>query len=267
MASISLALGVGIFLLGVFLCKDFLTVKSQTIQIDANTDASTLDDTFNLIGLMIESRLNTYGVAIIIAILTGMLGFYGGYQKLIVTSRELVEKELKEIVNGNAEAIAHYVDLAHIELKLFQEARILVLAYKKVNEDRSENELEKYFDLSKVIKKRPDFQPVSGSGVKDINYKKYDLILISDEDKTFFEQKSADKSEKDKEEGKKRSLVIDYINKMPAEICVFYFGPGYINPELIMPARKNLLSYANVKSQIYGNLLNLLKLKDMGYRG
>ena len=74
-----------------------------------------------------------------------------------------------------------------------------------------------------------------------------------------------DNLEKEIEEMQNAIMVIKLANDVCSasngKTSVFYFGKGQFPVDLVNPAYQHLVSFANAPSQLYGNLLNMLKFK------
>lgn len=101
--------------------------------------------------------------------------------------------------------------------------------------------LEKFFLLMEFP--RPEF--ISTSEYDTIKDKQFDLAILNvpnDKERTLSSQN-------------------DFIEKITNSKSVFYFGPGSVNNELL--SKDGRLSFANAKSQLYGNVINALKFQKM----
>lgn len=93
-----------------------------------------------------------------------------------------------------------------------------------------------------------DFNPPTfklTSQIDDLAGEKYDIAILNAPD----------------DPPKQTSPHNDLIRKMTMAKSVFYFGPGFVNNAQLDNLGK--LSFANAKSQLYGNLINALKFQKV----
>jgi hypothetical protein len=149
-----------------------------------------------------------------------------------------IEEKLKEkfdkIITQQEGNILELIDKHDIENQILKTKKILVLTAKNGDDT--------------FVRK---FFKIMGFQIDNVNYEKvdsykafdnFDLIFINNEDITFDE-----------------TLIQEYFEKSKKNVVLFFFGNRFTKGENVL----SRMSFANSRTQIYGNILNLLKYQEV----
>ncbi|WP_282068461.1 NARF domain-containing protein [Olleya namhaensis] len=162
--------------------------------------------------------------------------FIGG---VYFKAKKYVDSELKKkfdkIITQRESDILDVVNNNDVEKQILKNKKILVLTSKE-GDDKF---LRKFFKTMGFSLDNIDYQKVNSY---EDHFGKYDLVFANDEDESLGV-----------------NLTQEYFEQSPNDSVLFYFGKSYKRGT----KEANRINFANSRTQIYGNLINLLKYQDL----
>ncbi|RMG16521.1 MAG: hypothetical protein D6730_25020 [Bacteroidetes bacterium] len=235
-----------------FSYQNFRQAQAYTVEVSGQMQTAQINQLMQLIDHKITAQTAGTWASLLTAVVAGLLGIYGGYLKATEKARELVHTHIADTINRNREAIARAIDWADLELQLIRDSRILLLTQVEARE-RNKHPMETFFRMLGIAPVPRHF-PVEGPPEQqDLPrlrkaIEQADLVFFNDENKRFTPYLEA---------------YLSLVEVGPEKRAIFYYGRGRVDTEHMDATQKTLLSYANTPSQIYGNLLNLLKTQRL----
>jgi len=190
-----------------------------------------LSSEYNLI-----KRLGYIGIGINVLFIFGLL--YKGLKHM----NKRIEEEIEKNIIENKKAIKEAINKQHVENNIVDSKRILVLT----SQNGDDAFLKKFFAGMNFPKSNLVFEKGAASlqQIKDGYLKKYDLIFANNENGNL--------DFKD---------IHSYFQYSDPATVLFYFGSENYYPE--EDEVKNRLSFAKVRTQIFGNLINLFRFQEI----
>lgn len=152
--------------------------------------------------------------------------------------KKYIEDKLKEkfdkIITQQEGNILEVIDKQDVEKQILKTKKILVLTAKNGNDAF----VRKFFKTMGFQIDNVNFEKVDSYKL----YDGYDLIFANNEDTLFDEE-----------------LIQEYFEKSKENIVLFFFGKSFTKGQKVTTR----MSFANSRTQIYGNLLNLLKYQEV----
>jgi len=201
----------------------------------------------------VEKKINNRGTITTLAFIIITFGVIFGYIKYandIINKR--IEKELdttlKDYLGQN---VAEYKK--HKKLKESQ--NIIIVSRDKIFNDNFEKVME-LFKIDLTVEKRKLIIP----NIYDYNFnelvaklKEFDIVIIEN----IINKKW------DMNDVATKKIFINIADSICDKTSIIYFGDqdNQFPSKEVSPERRDLLSFANVPSQLYGNLMNMLKYR------
>jgi len=201
--------------------------KSKELDLQFKDLSASLEDEYRIL-----KNLRNVGIPLtILGLIAAILGLIKTTKRIAQTK---IEEQYEQLFNEDKNRLIEIIDNQNEEHDIKNNRKILVLSTPK--EDKTF--LKKFFREFKFQK--VDFKSVEN----DENIGKYDLIFINDENGDFqFE------------------FIDSFFENSPKDTVLFYFNTTkkfYNNAKV-----SDRLNFANSKTQIYGNLINLLKYQNI----
>lgn len=159
------------------------------------------------------------------------------YQKILDQQEKLIKEEFKRLIKQNREGLKEVVDNFEKRKSMIEDSRILFLPAKNSQIEDYLNELG--FNLQKE-----NYSKLPWSKIKGFEF---DLIFIDN-----FSQEYATNDEDEK--------LNQIIDSLPENLPLFCFTPGVM---INFRGKENQIATANIVSQIYGNLMNLMEAQSI----
>lgn len=194
-----------------------------------------------------------FGATILAALAALGISAKALYENAKSFARQKVEEEIQTIVLKDKELIRRAIDLHALETRLIREAKIGVIAVSS----HGSYTLASFFEELQ-FPALPPLLPVTKEGDKPVfpsesMLKGFDVLII-DNHLSEIEKRGKDPD---------FPFIQEFVLSAPKPVSLFYYGPGVISLENASPRRQSLFAAANLKAQVYPNLLNLLKMKQL----
>jgi len=171
--------------------------------------------------------------------LFGVLGIIWQGGKFV---NKKIRENIEKIVIENKRAIKEAVEKQHTEMLLVKSKRILVLT----KEEKDITFLKNFFKKMKFPKDNIRFEATNSilPNSRAAYVESFDMIFANNEhtDLDF-------------------DIIQSYFKNSKPTAVLFYFGNKRFDPP--NDQIKNRLSFANARTQIYGNLINLFKYQEL----
>lgn len=211
-------------------------------RVDALEEVISLDKTIEEKVAAETAKQNQNLVVAVAAIVVLVLGGWGViYTQARKYTQSQVEARIATIIEEKRELIRAMVAGQERETVLLQNTRILVLSFGTDFDPTS--------PAGKVLGKftRHNLSPVTLAAGAKVSVKTYDLVFVDNGSGHFDTE---------------LSLVEEYLQTAAgSDVAFFYFGTKHLNPQIMQ--QHLLAGSANFPSQIYGNMMNLLKLRAL----
>lgn len=173
-------------------------------------------------------------------ILLWFLGFIGAgsfatWVLLIIRVKNIAEKKINEkfdrFFDQKKETIKEMIDFQNEELQIKKTKKILVLT--PSTEDTSF--IGQFFNGNGFNCDR------KSADQDDIDFGSYDMVFFNDETEKF-----------------DHDFISELVKQFKKGAIGFYFGPGRVKPEML-----GKIACANLRTQLYGNVMNALRYQDL----
>jgi hypothetical protein len=205
----------------------------KTEGFQTNTEKA-LDNKFT----SLENKINDDNYFIKLALGVGLginlifvIGLLIGAEKYVKTK---LNQKFDNIIDQQEGNILEVIDKQDVEKQILKAKKILVLTAK----NGDDTFVRKFFKTMGFQIDNVNYEKVDSYKV----YDGYDLIFANNED-TFFDEE----------------LIQEYFEKSKAGVVLFFFGKSFTKGQNVTTR----MSFANSRTQIYGNLLNLLKYQEV----
>jgi hypothetical protein len=191
------------------------------------------------------------------AIIGGLISIFG----FRYFNKKIISQEIAKLTRTDVGYIRNNLDdfIKHTNLK--KDSKIIVLC-KNGKFDRIFQKVMKLFHVDvEEIENRIEISDIPKISQEQIStLKKNDVVIIENFDENdFWDIKNAEISK----------AFIELSNEIASETSIIYFaiqGTGNFPTNFVKSDKRHLISYANTPSQLYGNLLNMLKFRnELGY--
>lgn len=185
-----------------------------------------INEDYSLLKILAGSIVGLAGIT-----LFSLFGVWWDGRKHI---KEKLKEKFDNIITQQEGNILEIIDRQDVEKQILKTKKILVLTSKRGDDS--------------FVRK---FFKTMGFQIDNVNYEKvdsyksfdgYDLIFANNED-TFFDEE----------------LIQEYFEKSKGNVVLFFFGNRF-NKGANVASR---MSFANSRTQIYGNLINLLRYQEV----
>lgn len=174
-------------------------------------------------------------------------GYAKSARKKIDYARGTLEKEMREefarLRDKNEELIHNMFESEELEQRLRQQSSLLILKYGSSKLTQAEDAVLRYFNYrEKSIADEALHKPVYEDTLKN---DPADVIILTGWNAN--EQKTA---------------LAEIANVVCPAKAIFFWGFGQFPTKDVDEDKQHMVSFGNAASQVYGNLLNLLKFQD-----
>ncbi|MEZ4775454.1 MAG: hypothetical protein R3D00_19880 [Bacteroidia bacterium] len=188
-----------------------------------------------------ERQRQNFWIGAVVAVVAFLGGYGGLYLWAKKYAQSQVEQKIATIIEEKRELIRAIAAGQEREYLLLQNTRILVLSFGSDFDHGS--------PAGKVLGKfaRQNLSPVTLAAGAKVSVETYDLVFVDNGSGHF---------------DTALSLVEEYLQTAAGSgVAFFYFGGKHLNPQIMQ--QHELAGSANFPSQIYGNMMNLLKLRAL----
>lgn len=203
--------------------EGFQTITEKALDNKFTSLENKIDDDYSLLKMLAWSGI---GLTLI-----SLIGLWWKGKRYI---EDKLKEKFDKIITQQEGSILEVIDKQDLEKQILKTKKILVLTAKNGNDA--------------FIRK---FFKTMGFQIDNVNYEKvdsyklydgYDLIFANNEDALFDEE-----------------IIQEYFEKSKEHIVLFFFGKSFTKGQKVTTR----MSFANSRTQIYGNLLNLLKYQEV----
>ncbi len=185
-------------------------------------------------------------IGFFVSIIISFIAFWWNSEKL----KDEMKKYVTNQIDSEVEDLRNMIKGYNYEKELIQKTRIMILVKNGV-------EIPTHVQLALKQFNNPIKRNLSSiSTIKD-DYNDYDIIFFYNEDDNKWDENWSNRSShlEISEEHKK---LLEFINTK-LQGGLIYFGT-FLSFERVTNSKKHLISASNFSSQIYGNMLNQMKL-------
>jgi len=204
----------------------------------------------------------------ILIFVSGIVAIFGGYaviyRRAMTETKKRIDQKVSETLETRIALVKSMIDWEKITQNLIKDTRILIL-FMPDHENDGVSALQPFLEKLKFpsvaskplrIGSKPKLEDLNTYGPPNINWSTYDIVIIDDEQSGIGLCPKMDNGNRGRPNMTWVQRIIQYIDK---QVAIFYFGPGIV--EIKDKRRKENLSFAKAKSQIYGNLVNLISMQ------
>lgn len=199
------------------------------------------------------------------AIMVGcvLVSIYAAIKYMKYNFEKEVNENYKQVAKKNIDLIKKLIQDEDWRNKMKIDKKVLVLN-KKDTGMRT--------DFKKVIPTFTNYKFADITNLEDslnLDYSGFDLVIIENcDDKGYWKLVAENRSDPEeiKEVEKVKSVFIALGNKICPTTALVYYGKqgkGFFPSELVDEDKQHMISYANTPSTLFGNMLDLLKFKDI----